>query len=55
MKLRTASVCQCSGARSSPSRSTVNSGDGDWHPMKYTVMCDDNFHYMDEAERVVVG
>jgi hypothetical protein len=23
--------------------------------MKYTLLCDDNFHFMDEEERVVLG
>ena len=23
--------------------------------MKYTLLCDDNFHYMDETERIVLG
>ena len=25
------------------------------YAMKYTLLCDDNFHYMDETERIVLG
>jgi hypothetical protein len=23
--------------------------------MRYTLLCDDNFHYMDETERIALG